>query len=81
MTKMSEEEIILVIHVPQTQHTIHHLSYTTDADHNLHPLLNYLPSSAQVVEQTPSERRNPRTQVHHDDGAAATPSLLEQAGF
>jgi hypothetical protein len=80
MTKTPKEETISVIHEPRTQHTFR-LSDVVDADNNLHPLLNYLPSSAPTLEQTPSQRRSPRTQVHHEDAAAATPSLLEQTGF
>ncbi|XP_040258826.1 lichenase-2-like [Aegilops tauschii subsp. strangulata] len=40
-----------------------------DVDHNLHPLLEYLPSSAPTLEQTPSQRGSPRTQVHREDAA------------
>ena len=75
---MPEEKTTSAIHEPRTQHTIHHLPDAADADHNLHPLLDYLPSSTPTLEQTLSQRRSPRTQVHHKDVAAAMQSLLEQ---
>ena len=78
-TKMLEKETIPVWHELRTQ--IHHLPDAADADHNLHPLLDYLPSSTPTLEQTSSQRRSPRTQVHHKDAAAVTPSLLEQTRF
>ena len=51
---MSEEEAIPASHEPRTQHTIHHLLDVANADHNLHPLLDYLSSFALALEQTSS---------------------------
>ena len=79
-TRTPKEETISAIHQPRDQHMLR-LPDVVDADHNLHPLLDYLPSSAPTLEQTPSQRWSPRTQVHHEDVAAATTSLLEQTGF
>ena len=79
-TKTPKEETIPAIQEPRTQHTFR-LSDVVDADHNLHPLLDYLPSSAPTLEQTPSQWQSPRAQVHHEDAAAVMPSVLEQTGF
>ena len=79
-TKTPKEETIPVIHEPRTQHMLR-LSDVVHADHNLHSLLDYLPSSAPMLEQTPSQRRSPRTHVHHQDAVAATLSLVEQTDF
>ena len=53
MTKTSEEETIPVCHEPRAQHTIHHLLDVTDAYHNSHPLLDYLPSSTAWIPPPP----------------------------
>ena len=76
MTKTPKDETISAIHEPRAQHMLR-LSDVVDTYHNLYPLLDYLPSSVPTLEQAPSQRRSPRTQVHHEDATAATPSLLE----
>ena len=50
-TKTSKEETIRAIHEPRAQHMLR-LPDVVDADHNLHPLLDYLPSYAPALEQT-----------------------------
>lgn len=70
-----KDETIPAIHQPRTKHTFR-LPDVVDADNHLHPLLNYLPSSAPTLEHTPSQWRSPRTQVHHKDIVAATISPL-----
>ena len=75
-TKTSKEETTLSIHQPRTQHMFR-LPNVVDAVHNLHPLLDYVPPK---LHADVGADAGPRTHVHHED-AAATPSLLEQAGF
>lgn len=77
MTKTSKKKSILVIHEPRTQHAFHLLD--VDANYNMHPLLNYLPSYAPTQEQTPWQQRSRRRQVHCEDAAVPTPSIFELA--
>ncbi|EMS67236.1 hypothetical protein TRIUR3_20021 [Triticum urartu] len=66
-------------YLPSTNHepsTRFRLPDVVDADYNLHPLLDYLPNSTSTLEQTSSQRWSPRTQIHHKNDVAATPSLL-----
>ena len=60
-TKTLEEETIPTSHEPQPQHMIRHLLDATNANHNLHSLLDYLPSFTSALEQMSSHRRSPRT--------------------